>query len=70
MVDAERLAASIAVELIAAGTEHRAASRAGVDFEEDVPTVFVGFDRKAFKERVTGRAGGGVELGSHKNNMP
>jgi hypothetical protein len=31
MVDAERLAASIAMKLIAARAEHRAASRAGVD---------------------------------------
>jgi hypothetical protein len=65
VVDAERLAASVAVELIAAGAEHRAASRAGVDFEEDVPAVFVVFDRESFKERVAGGAGGGVELLSH-----
>ena len=65
MVDAERLAASIAMELIAARTEHLAASCAGVHFEKDVPAVFVVFDRGACKERVAGRAGSGVELLSH-----
>jgi len=49
VVDAERLAASVAMELIAAGAEHLAASRAGVHFEKDVPAVFVVFDREAFK---------------------
>jgi hypothetical protein len=39
VVDAERLAASIAVELIAAGAEHLAASRAGVDLQEDIAAV-------------------------------
>jgi hypothetical protein len=65
VVDAERLAASVAMELIAAGAEHLTASRAGVHFEKDVPAVFVVFDREAFKERVAGRAGSGVELLSH-----
>jgi hypothetical protein len=69
VVDAERLAASIAMELIAAGTEHLAATSAGVEFQEDVPTVFVVFDREAFKERVAGRAGSGVELLSHESIM-
>jgi hypothetical protein len=36
MVDAEDLAAAVAMELIAAGAEHLATSRAGMDFEEDV----------------------------------
>src|ERR1035437_6569030 len=45
--------------------ERLAASRAGVHFEKDVPAVFVVFDREAFKERVAGRAGSGVELLSH-----
>jgi hypothetical protein len=67
VVDAERLAASIAVELIAAGTEQFFASRTGVDFQEDIAAVFVVFDRKTFKERVTGGAGGGIELLSHEN---
>jgi hypothetical protein len=66
VVDAERLAASVAMELIAAGAEHLTASCAGVDFQEDVPTVFVVFDWKAFKERVAGRARSGVELLSHR----
>jgi hypothetical protein len=53
------------MELIAAGAEHLAASRAGVHFEKDVLALFVVFDREAFKERVAGRAGSGVELLSH-----
>jgi hypothetical protein len=65
MVAAERLAAAIAMKLIAAGTEHLAASCAGVDFQENVPAVFVVFDWKTFEERVAGGAGGGVELLSH-----
>ena len=44
VVDAERLAASIAMELSATGTEHLAASCAGMDFQEDVPAVFVVFN--------------------------
>ena len=68
MVDAERLAAAIAMELIAAGTEHLAASRAEVHFEEDVTAVFVVFDWEAFEEPVAGRAGGGVELLCHVIN--
>ena len=67
VVGAERLAASIAVELIAAGTEHRAASGAGVDFQEGIAAVLVVFDRKTFKECVAGGAGSGGELLSHKN---
>ena len=70
VVDAERLAASVAVELIAAGTEHLAASRAGTDFEKDVPAVFVVLDREAFEERVAGGAGGGIELLYHDHIMP
>ena len=66
VVGTERLAASIAVELIAAGTEHGAASRAEVHFQEGIAAVFVVFDRKTFKERVAGGAGGGVELLSHE----
>jgi hypothetical protein len=62
VVDAERLAASIAVELIAAGTEQFFASRTGVDFQEDIAAVFVVFDRKTFKERVAGGAGGESEM--------
>ena len=70
VVGAERLAASIAVELIAAGTEHRAASRAGMHFQEGIAAVFVVFDRKAFKERVAGGARGGCEGLFHKKIIP
>ena len=70
VVDAEGLAASVTVELIAAGAEHGAASGAGVDFQDHVPGVFVVFDRKAFEERIAGGAGGRVESLSHKNIMP
>ena len=70
VVDAKRLAASVAMELIAAGTEHLAARRAGVHFEKDVPTVLVVFDREAFEKRVASGAGGGVELLSHEIIMP
>lgn len=69
VVDAERLAASIAVELIAAGAEHRAASRAGVHFQEYVTAVLVVFDREAFEECVAVGAGGGIELLSHVSIM-
>jgi hypothetical protein len=65
VIGAERAAASIAVELIAAGTEHRAASGAGVDFQENIAAVFVALDRKTFKERIAGWAGGGHEGVSH-----
>jgi hypothetical protein len=37
------------MELIAAGTEHLAAARAGVDFQEEVSAVFVVFDRELLK---------------------
>jgi hypothetical protein len=67
VVGAERLAASIAVELIAAGAEHGAASRTGVHFQEGIAPVFVVFDRKTFKERVAGKARGGVKSLSHKD---
>jgi hypothetical protein len=70
VVGAERLAASIAVELIAAGTEHRSASRTGVDFQEGIAAVFVVLDRKTLKERVADGAGSGGELLSHKNILP
>src|ERR1017187_10217459 len=65
VVDAERLAASVAMELIAAGAEHLAASRAGVHFEKDVSAVFVVFDREAFEKRVASGAGSEVELCPH-----
>ena len=47
MVGAERLATSVAMELIAARAKHFAASgvRAKADFEEGVPAIFVVLDR-------------------------
>ena len=67
MVGAERLAASVAVELIAARAEHLAACgiRTGADFEEGVAAVFVVLDWKALEQGVAGGAGGGGELLSH-----
>jgi hypothetical protein len=70
VVDAEPLAASVAMELIAARAEHRAACGTGVDFQENVPAIFVILDWKTFEKRVAGRARGGVELLSHKCSMP
>jgi hypothetical protein len=58
------------MELIAAGTEHLAASRAGVHFEKDVTAVFVVFDGETFEVRVAGGAGDRVELLSHEYSMP
>jgi hypothetical protein len=71
VVGTEGLTASIAVELIAAGTEHLAASwiGTGVHFEECIAAVIVVFDRKALKQGVAGGAGGGVELLSHIEMM-
>jgi hypothetical protein len=66
-IGAEAFTTSIAVELIAAGTEHGAAPRAGMDFQEDVASILVVFDREALKERVAGGAGGGIELLSHES---
>jgi hypothetical protein len=40
-----------------------------VHFEKDVPAVFVVFDRKALKERVTVGAGGGSKSGPHASIM-
>lgn len=70
MIDAECFAASIAVELIAARTEHGAAPRAGVHFEKHVAAVFVVFDWKTFKQRVATEAGTGCKLHAHKDIMP
>ena len=70
VVSTEDFPASIAVELIAAGAEQFFANGigAGVDFQEGIAAVFVVLDRKTFKERVAGGAGGGVELLSHVDN--
>jgi hypothetical protein len=63
VVGAERLAASIAVELVAAGAEHLAAdgARARTHFEEGIAAIFVVLDQKAFEKRVASGAGGGSE---------
>jgi hypothetical protein len=70
VVGAEGLAASIAVELVAAGAEQFFASRAGVHFQDGVSVIPVAFNGKAVKERVAGGAGGGIELLSHNRIMP
>jgi len=54
---AEAVPAAIAMELIAAGTEHGAAFCAGMNFQEDVASVLVVFDWEAFKEGVAGGTG-------------
>ena len=68
MIGAEKLAASIAVELVATGAEHLVAGGIGtrVDFEEGIPAVLVIFDRKALERRVAGWTGSGGELRFHK----
>jgi hypothetical protein len=67
VIGAEKLAASIAMELVAAGAEHLAAGGigTGADFEEGIATVLVVFDREALKERVASGAGSGGEFRSH-----
>ena len=70
VLEAEGLAAPVAMELRASGAEHGAASGAGLDRQADVRAVLVGFDRQALEQRIAGGAGGGVELLSHKNIMP
>jgi hypothetical protein len=51
VIDTECLAASVAVELVAAGAEHLAACgiRTRADFEEGIAAVFVVFDWKALE---------------------
>jgi hypothetical protein len=58
VISTERLAASIAIELVAAGAEHLAACGIGTraDFEEGIAAVFVVFDRQALEKRVTSGA--------------
>jgi hypothetical protein len=68
VVDAESLAASVAVKLIAAGAEHLATFGvcARPNFKDNASqAIFVVLDRKALEERVAGEAGGGSELHSH-----
>jgi hypothetical protein len=65
---AERLAASVAMELIAAGAEHRAASCTGVDFKQRVAeAVFVVVYRQAVEAGLAFGAGGGGEVCCHEN---
>src|ERR1019366_231505 len=54
VIGAERLAASVAVELIAAGAEQFLANGigAGADFQDGVSIIPVVFNGKTFKERV------------------
>ena len=68
MIGAEKLAASVAVELIATGAEHLAADGigAGADFQEGIPAVLVILDRKSLEQRVASRAGRGGELPFHE----
>ena len=59
MIGAEKLTASIAAELVAAGAEHLAACGIGTraDFQKGIAAVFVVFDRKALEQRVASGAG-------------
>ena len=68
MIGAEKLAASVAVKLIAAGAEHLAACGIGTrtDFEEGVSAVFVVFDREPVEQRVARWAGSGGEFRFHE----
>jgi hypothetical protein len=67
VIGAECLAASIAVELVAAGAEHLAAGGigTGANFEEGIAAVFVVFDREALEKGVASGAGSGGEFRSH-----
>jgi hypothetical protein len=67
VIDAECLAASVAMELVAAGAEHLAAGGGGTgaNFEEGIAAIFVVFDWKALEKRVAGGAGSGGELAFH-----
>ena len=68
VIAAERLATSVAMELIAAGAEELAAGgvRTRADFEKCVAAVFVVFDRKALEKRLARGAGCGIELPRHE----
>jgi len=67
MVGAERLPASIAVKLVAAGTQHLVAVGigTGVHFQDCVSAIFVVLDGKALKEGVACGAGSGGEFWTH-----
>ena len=69
MIDAERLATSVTVELIAAGAQHLAAGTVGTraHFEDcDARAVWVDlFQWKAFEKRFADGAGCGSENAFH-----
>jgi len=67
VVGAERLAASIAVELVTAGAKHLAARGIGTgpNLQEGVAAIFVVLEREAFEKRVASGAGSGSKLLFH-----
>src|ERR1700691_6018357 len=67
MIGAERLATTVAMELVAAGAQHFAAGsvRARVDFEEGLAAVLFVLDRKTLEKCVAGGAGSGSKSVSH-----
>ena len=67
-IRAEGIAATIALELIAAGAEERSTFCAGCGFEEDVSAFFVIFNGGAVKGGFTVGAGRGIEVLSHGFN--
>jgi hypothetical protein len=72
VVGAERLAASVAVKLVAAGTQQLTAAgvSARTDFEEGVAAVFVVLDRQTLEEGVAGGAGSGDIMLFHNDIIP
>ena len=67
VVRAKRLPASVAVELIAAGTQQFSAGgiSARVDFEEGVAAVFVVLNGKTLEQRIASGTRSGSESWSH-----
>jgi hypothetical protein len=67
VIGAKRLAASIAVKLIAAGAKHLPAGGIGAwpNFEDGDAAVFVILHGKVLEQRVAIGAGGGSEFRSH-----
>lgn len=70
MIRAEGIAATVAVELIAADAEELSASRARCGFEEDISAIFVVFDGEAVKDGFTGGADGGILSCIGRRNQP
>lgn len=66
MIEAERMAASRAIELIAAGAEECSAGLAGSYFEDDVASVCITLEGKIGVERIAG--GAGCRSGCHVDN--